>query len=57
VNSHDIARFLNVHVWDLEDIPIHYQEEAFVIITARRQARWQFAKDAKAMGVIDISFD
>ena len=44
VTPHMIARFLQVHVWDLPKVPYHYQEEAEVILVARYQARHEIGK-------------
>ena len=38
-----IARFLGVKVWELSQVPFHYQEEAEVILVAQYQARAEFA--------------
>jgi len=42
-----VARFLGCRVWELSRVPIHYQEEARVILQAQYGARMQIAKDAK----------
>ena len=44
-----IARFLRVHVWDLNKVAAHYQDEAAVILMARYEARMTLRnKDLKA---------
>lgn len=39
-----VARFLGVKVWELTRVPIHYQEEARVILQAQHEARIEIAK-------------
>jgi hypothetical protein len=45
--EHKIAKHLGVRVWELESVPIHYQQEALVIMRAERQARFELAKRHK----------
>jgi hypothetical protein len=42
-----IARFLRVHVWDLDKVAVHYQDEAAMILAAQHEARMHIAKNAK----------
>ena len=39
-----IARFLRVHVWDLDKVAVHYQDEAAMILMARYEAQMELAK-------------
>lgn len=46
ISKHMIARFLQVKIWELKDVPVHYMEEAVVILTARHRARMDIAAKA-----------
>jgi len=51
-----VARFLQVRVWELSEVPEHYKQEALVIIAATRGAAWHRAKEAGgAQPVIDVT--
>ncbi len=47
VLRHMIARFLQVHVWELNRVAVHYQEEALTILQARYEATMELAKKAE----------
>lgn len=42
-----IARFLRVHVWDLDKVAVHYQDEAAMILSARYEAQMKLARKNK----------
>lgn len=47
VTRHMVARFLRVPVWELKYVPIHYVEEAVVILRARYEAQLEIASKNK----------
>lgn len=46
--DHHIARFLQVHVWELSKVAAHYQDEAAVILMAQHEARIHRAKKGES---------
>lgn len=49
-----IARFLQVHVWELPKVAAHYQHEAAVILAARYEARNHKQNEALKKGAMNI---
>lgn len=49
-----IARFLNVKVWELDKVAIHYQEEAAIILQGQFEAKKKMQKDAIKAGAMNI---
>ena len=44
MTDHMVARFLGVKVWELDQVALHYQEEAAIVLQARWEARSRIAK-------------
>jgi hypothetical protein len=42
-----IARFLRVHIWELDTVAVHYQDEAAMILMGRFEAQMKLAKRFK----------
>ena len=47
VINHKVARYLRVPVWELDRVPVHYQQEARIIMRAEREARFELASRHK----------
>lgn len=48
-----MARFLGVRVWELSEVPEHYQREALVIMRAQKGARVRKAEESN-VGMVTV---
>ena len=40
-----------MRIWEVDDVPVIYQQQAWIVYQAKKEALAEIAKKAKAMGV------